>query len=71
MREEGQQAQHGNDLELDLVGLVRHALGQGMQAEKQEADRQHGEDQNTAITTMTTSVRRGSNERRQIMGGSG
>ena len=43
--EEGQQAQHGDDLELQLVGLVRHALGQRVQAKEQDTDRQHGQDQ--------------------------
>ena len=56
VREEGQQAQHRDDLELELLRLVRHALGQGVQPQKQEADRQHGETRNTAITIMRTSV---------------
>ena len=43
--EQRQQAQHGDDLELQLMGLVCYALGQGVQAQEQEADRQNGEDQ--------------------------
>jgi hypothetical protein len=43
--EEGEQAQYGDDLELQFVGLVRHALGQGVQPQEQEADRQHGDHQ--------------------------
>ena len=45
VREQGKQAQHGDDLELQLVALVRHALGKGVQAQETDTDRQNGDDQ--------------------------
>ena len=33
-----EQAQHGHDLELKFLGLVRHALRQGMQPQEKEAE---------------------------------
>ena len=45
VREQGYKPQHRDDLELQLVRLVRHALRQRVQAQEQVADRQHGDDQ--------------------------
>jgi hypothetical protein len=51
---------------------VRHALGQGVQAEEQQANRQHGEDQNDGHHRHEdVGLARAGDERRQIMGGSG
>ena len=38
VREERNEAEHGNDFELHLVGLVRDVFGQGVQAEEQNAE---------------------------------
>jgi hypothetical protein len=46
MREESDEAQDGDDLELNFVPLVRHSLGQSVQAQKQNAEPQNGEQQN-------------------------
>ena len=40
-----EQAKHGDDLELQLVGFVGHALGERMQPKEQDTDGQHRDDQ--------------------------
>jgi hypothetical protein len=70
--EEGQQAEHGNDLELDLLGFVRHALRQGVQAQEHKSDGQNGEDQNHGHRRHEdVRVLRAGNERRQMLGRGG
>src|SRR5262245_41808634 len=38
VREQSNEAQDGDDLKLDLVRLVRHSLGQGVQAKKDNSE---------------------------------
>ena len=45
MREQSQQPQHRDDLELQLLRLVRHPFGQRVQAKEQQSDGKHGQDQ--------------------------
>ena len=45
---ERQQAENGDDLELQLLRFVRHALGQRVQPQIDVADRQNGSDQDDA-----------------------
>ena len=45
VREQGEKSKHRHDLELYLLGSVRHALGQGVQPQKQEPHGQHDDDQ--------------------------
>ena len=49
-------AQHGDDLELQLVPFVSQPLRQGVQPQEQETDRHTAMTRNTAITVMRTSV---------------
>ena len=46
--EEGKQAQHGDDLELQLVPAMGHALGQGVDAQEQQAEGDDGDKQENA-----------------------
>src|SRR5262245_42189029 len=45
MCEQGNETQDSNNLELQLVGSMRHALGQGMQPKEHNAEHQDGERQ--------------------------
>ena len=45
MGEERQEAKHGDDLELQLVTLVRQALRQRVQLQEEVAEYQHDDDQ--------------------------
>jgi hypothetical protein len=56
MREEGQQAQHGDDLELQLLRLVCYALGKGMQPQEETPTASTATTKNTAMTTMRRSI---------------
>ena len=56
VREEGQQTEHCDDLELQLMALVGHALRQRMQAQEENTDRQHRNDQEDGQTAIRTSV---------------
>ena len=46
VREQRDQAEHRDDLGLHLVGLVREVFGQGVQAEEEDAEADHGSQQN-------------------------
>src|SRR5262245_25800956 len=72
MREEGNETQDGDNLELQLVGSMRHALWQRMQPKKQNAEHQDGESQDDSHDDHEhVCLTGGSDERRQMMGGSG
>src|SRR5215510_16237277 len=72
MREEGNETQDGDNLELQLVGSMRHALWQGMQPKEQNAEHQDGEPQDDGHDDHEpVCVTCGGDERRQMMGGSG
>src|SRR5262245_60673545 len=72
MREEGNETQDGDNLELQLVGSMRHALWQGMQPKEQNAEHQDGEPQDDGHDDHEhVRLTRGGDERRQMMGGSG
>src|SRR4030095_17064805 len=45
VREEGNETQDGDNFKLVLVGLVRHTLGHGVQAKKDNSESQNGEQQ--------------------------
>ena len=68
MREERQEAQHRDDFHLKLLGLVRHALGQAVQPQEQDTDRQDGDDQEHGHHGHEdVRFARGGDERRQLM----
>src|SRR5262245_31709068 len=46
VREQSDESQHRDDFKLDLVCLVGHPLGQGMQAKEENSEAQNGERQN-------------------------
>jgi hypothetical protein len=68
VREQGNKAQDCNDLELELVAAVGHALGQAVQPKEQDAERhdrnqeKHGRDDHENVSLAG---RR--NEDRQMM----
>src|SRR3954469_16430836 len=69
--EKGKKAQDGDNLELDLVAPVRHALRHGVQPKEQVAEPQNGEHQNDAQHNHEyVCVTRSSDERRQMVGSS-
>src|SRR5262245_6480354 len=72
MCEERNETQDSDKLELQLVGLMRHALGQGMQPKEQNAEHQYAERQDDGHDDHKhVGFTRGGDERRQMVGGSG
>src|SRR5262249_53549583 len=69
VREQGNEAQHGDDLELQLVAPVRDALGQGVQSEEQDTDAQNGAEENHGHDHHEhVGLAGGGDERRQMVG---
>src|SRR5215211_299579 len=69
MGEEGQKAQHGDDLELQLVTPVRNPFGQGVQTKEQDTDRQNGNEQKHGHSHHEdVGLAGGGNERWQMVG---
>jgi hypothetical protein len=71
VREEGDQAEDGDDLELEFMSLVGDALGKRMQPEEENSDGQHGPDQEQCHEDHETVGLTGSSDERRQMVGSG
>jgi hypothetical protein len=72
MCEQGNETQDGDNLELQLMGSMRHSLGQGMQPEEQNAEHENRERQDDAhYDHEPICFTRSGDERRQMVGGSG
>jgi hypothetical protein len=68
VREQRQQAENGDKLELQLLRSVRHPLGQGVEAQIDIADGKNGCDQNDADRHhQDVGVTRGRDEGGQMM----
>jgi hypothetical protein len=69
--EEGKKAQDGDNLELDLVASMRHALRHGVQPKEQAAEQQNAEHENYAQYNHEHVCSTGSgDERRHMLGSS-
>lgn len=72
VREEREQAEDGNDLELDLMPLVRHALRQRVQAQEQNAKSEDTQDkQDRHRDHKGIGLARRGDEHRQMLGRGG
>src|SRR4051812_32101986 len=69
--EKGKKSQDGDDLELDLVAPVRHALRHGVQPKEKAAEHQNGEHQNDGHHDHEhVCFTRSGDEHRQMVGSS-